>query len=106
MKATHRTRLTRAGASSSRTRLKPGKETDLKIPPVPKELILPVRSLANAAYLLRQLMLVSAAEGRAVKELLLENEPSVRAADMAIETWCKHFGIPEANSSPSKKRKS
>src|SRR5690349_18332974 len=62
------------------------------IPEVPQELRDAVRSLARSGWLFRG-VLVAAAEGRPLDELLEEHGESLALAERVLDTWAEHLGI-------------
>jgi hypothetical protein len=64
----------------------------LDIPAIPEDLILPVRALARAAYLLRG-VLVESATGRPLDTIFQEQGEALRVAERVLDVWACHLGL-------------
>lgn len=69
--------------------MKPRKTT-LPIPQIPPELVSPIRSLTNAAYVLRGVF-AQAAEGRPMQQILDEQQENLLLAEKVLDRWAAHL---------------
>ena len=67
----------------------------LEIPHIPENLMLPVRSLAGAAYMFRGVFTQMAAEGKPISEILEERGEYLLTADKVVGLWSEHFELEE-----------
>lgn len=66
----------------------------LEIPDIPDDLILPVRCLAQAAYMYHGVF-IQAVEGKPIIEILEERSEWLLLAEKAIDIWAQSFRIGE-----------
>lgn len=64
---------------------------NLNIPPVPENLLCPVRALSRAAYLFRGVLLAMM-QGTALDDVLATREEALRLADHVVNRWADYFG--------------
>ncbi len=67
----------------------------LEIPHIPDNLMLPVRSLAGAAYMFRGVFTQMAAEEKPISEILEERGEYLVTANKVVDLWSEHFELEE-----------
>ena len=67
---------------------------ELPISPIPASLLLQIRSLARAAYILRGVFVLGA-EGKPVSDILDERGGVLELANKVLDRWFRHLGLDE-----------
>lgn len=72
-----------------------GMPDGLEIPDIPDNLMLPIRCLAEAAYMFRGVFTQAAAEEKPISEIIEERGEYLLTADKVVGLWSEHFELEE-----------